>query len=415
MILKFDKSGDGNVSLKEFFAFLGAEDYVPNIIQRMTKIFAIATEKGLSFKDIFSELDGNKDGQLDSAELKKGLQSLGTFGDITVEDAVLVVKQFDHSGNGSISLEEFISFFSSRVKQAAEERMEKKNAQIIAKFIEIVNNTERKNAIISTLFEDNNGRMNQEREKNISAGELSSALKTLPHLKSLSNEEVRVIVTSIDANLSGEISLKKFKGYIEMQIEKLTPHKKDGISRSTVQSDGDFATRLRAVFAKAVEKGLSVKSAFEHLDRDNNGQLSATEMHNALLKLPHFRDVSEEEVKRLVQILDSDSNGFISLEEFIFFVHGNVDFITSKQNAKVSLLHFFYFFSVFCLQFHIMYQVCFYFAFKTHRSHNAKTHFTTSKPCLSLHILNVFLSQCIHVITDSRTISGNIIQTCNAP
>ena len=127
--------------------------------------------------------------------------------------------------------------------------------------------------------------------------------------------------------------------------EKNTPHKKDGIYRSTVQSDEEFATRLRAVFAKAVEKGLSVKSAFDHLDRDNNGQISTPEMHSALLKLPHFREVREEEVERLVKILDSDSNGFISLEEFICFVHGNADFISSNQNTKVSILSLFLTFS----------------------------------------------------------------------
>jgi Ca2+-binding EF-hand superfamily protein len=46
IIVKFDKSSDGNVSLKEFFAFLGVESYAPNIVQKMTKIFAKATEKG---------------------------------------------------------------------------------------------------------------------------------------------------------------------------------------------------------------------------------------------------------------------------------------------------------------------------------------------------------------------------------
>ena len=343
MILKFDKTGDGNVSLKEFFAFLGAEDYVPNIIQKMTKIFAIATEKGLSFKDIFSELDGNKDGQLDSLELKKGLQSLGTFGDITLDDAVCVVKQFDHSGNGSISLEEFISFFSSRVKQAAEERMDKKNKQIIAKFIEIMTNTERKNTILTSLFGDNNGRANQERERererSISVAELSSALKTLPHFKSLTNEEVQVIVTSIDTSHTGSVSLKNMKEY----IEKHTTHTTSGINRSTIPSNTDLESRVRAVFAKAVEKGLTVKSAYEHLDHDNNGQLSTSEMHNALLRLPHFRDVSEEEVRQLVGILDRDSNGFISLEEFIHFVHGDADFISSKQNTKVRTSSFSFF------------------------------------------------------------------------
>ena len=75
IIKKFDQSGDGNVSLREFFSFLGLgkESYVPNIVQRMTKIFVLATEKGLSFHDIFTELDEDNDGKLDGKELRKSL------------------------------------------------------------------------------------------------------------------------------------------------------------------------------------------------------------------------------------------------------------------------------------------------------------------------------------------------------
>ena len=46
MISKFDKNDDGNLSLKEFFRFLGLEDYTPTVIQRMTKIFSLAHENG---------------------------------------------------------------------------------------------------------------------------------------------------------------------------------------------------------------------------------------------------------------------------------------------------------------------------------------------------------------------------------
>ena len=119
MVRKFDRSGNGTVSLKDFFAFLGAEDYVPNVIQRMTKIFSLATEKGLTFKDIFDELDEDKNGILDALDLKKGLHRLGTFGEVSTEDSEAIVKQFDHSGEKNISLAEFVSYFSLRVKQAA--------------------------------------------------------------------------------------------------------------------------------------------------------------------------------------------------------------------------------------------------------------------------------------------------------
>ena len=64
----------------------------PNVIQRLTKIFLIAHEKGLSFQSIFQEFDSDGDGMLSATELVAALEvPLSTFEPITVEDAEEVI------------------------------------------------------------------------------------------------------------------------------------------------------------------------------------------------------------------------------------------------------------------------------------------------------------------------------------
>ena len=210
IIRKFDKSGDGTVSLREFFLFLGVDNYAPNIIQKMTKIFALATEKGLTFQDIFAELDDDKNGKLDGPELKRGLVKLGTFGEISDRDAMEVVKQFDHNGDSTISLEEFITFFSSRVQSAAEDRKIKKTKKLVRTFCEIMLKVKDKGVETDSLF----NHFDKDKGGTISVLELQQSLRSLPQFKILSDPEINSLISEIDADRSGEISLTEFKNFI---------------------------------------------------------------------------------------------------------------------------------------------------------------------------------------------------------
>jgi Ca2+-binding EF-hand superfamily protein len=79
IVNKFDTNGDNSLNLKEFFGFLGITDYSPNTIQKMTKIFALSTDKGLSIVDIFTELDSDNTGVLTAENIKEGLSTLGIY------------------------------------------------------------------------------------------------------------------------------------------------------------------------------------------------------------------------------------------------------------------------------------------------------------------------------------------------
>jgi Ca2+-binding EF-hand superfamily protein len=280
--------------------------YAPNIIQRMTKIFALATEKGLSFQDIFSELDEDKDGKLDAVELRKGLQKLGTFGEVSVDDAEAVVKQFDHNGDGTISLEEFIDFFSQRVKQAAADRVLKKRIQLISKFLEILEIAGEKGITLETIFDH----FDRDKSGSLTMAELASGLRSLPLFKALTDGDIQGLVEALDSDRNGDVSLKELKAF----VEKNTPPPSNPASNTG--SDADLTARMKAIMSKAAEKGHTLEDAMDRIDSDGRGRVSCADMTSTLLRLPHFRDSMDGDVKRFVALLDTDRTGFVQLQSF---------------------------------------------------------------------------------------------------
>jgi Ca2+-binding EF-hand superfamily protein len=282
------------------------DSYAPNIIQRMTKIFSLATEKGLSFQDIFSELDEDKDGKLDAVELRKGLQNLGTFGEVSVEDAEAVVKQFDHKGDRTISLEEFIDFFSQRVKQVAADRVLKKRSLLINKFLEVLEIAEEKGVTLETIFEH----FDRDKSGSLTMSELASGLRSIPHFKALTDGDIQGLVEVLDSDRNGDVSLKELKAF----VAKNTPPPSNPTGNAG--SDADLTARMKAMMSKAEEKGHTLEDAMDRLDSDGRGRVSCADMISSLIRLPHFRDAMDGDVKRLVTLLDTDRTGYVQLQNF---------------------------------------------------------------------------------------------------
>ncbi len=320
IVKKFDKTGDGLVSLREFFNFLGIQDYAPNIIQRLTKIFAIATQKGLSFQDIFIELDEDKNGKLDADEIITGLKKLGTFGEVTRQDADSVVAQFDDDGDKRISINEFITFFSSRVKQDIEQRRQKHIDKIVQRFKDVMTVALGKGASVADIF----GHFDKDKGGSVSTQELAASLKSLPNFKSLSNQDIDELIAAIDSDRSGEISLMEFDYFINGDS-----------SSAKLKGPTNIFDQIRETFAAAEARGLSFEQTFALIDKDRSGRLTLNELEKLLKKVPAFKSISTADVKKLFDQIDTDNSGLISVEEFREFVKlGREDYVRHKQQER---------------------------------------------------------------------------------
>jgi len=312
VIAKFDKDGDGDLQLTEFLTFLGIKDYTPNVIQRMTKVFAIASDKGASFEDIFTVFDTDGSGNVSPNELLAGLKKLGNFDEVQMSDAEAIIRQFDNDGDNACSLAEFTSYFKSRVKQAAEAREKKKAQRITSKFCVMMRKAEEKGASLEDIF----NHFDKDKGGTVSTAELTAGLRRLPHCQSLSDEDVRSLVGSMDASRRGEVTLTAFIDFIDHHA----PSTKAGAGSAV-----DVVQRVRLVFRRAEEEGLSLEKVFAHLDTDSSGGLSLREMQSAMLKIAHFKAVGADDLQHFMKKADKDGNGVISLAEFKAFVHGEAD------------------------------------------------------------------------------------------
>ncbi|KAL5539712.1 hypothetical protein UlMin_043749 [Ulmus minor] len=69
---------------------------------------------------------------------------------------------------------------------------------------------------------------------------------------------------------------------------------------------------------------------FKRFDTNGDGKITATELGDALKTLG---SVTQEEVQRMMNEIDTDHNNFISLEEFLAFARANTGLI--KDVAKI--------------------------------------------------------------------------------
>jgi Ca2+-binding EF-hand superfamily protein len=313
IIGKFDTTGDGSISLVEFFHMFDAKlDYSPNIVQRMTKIFAVAVDNGMNFESIFADFDKDGDGKVTVVELYECLKALGTFNEISQADASKALSLFDKSGDGNISLDEFKDFFLKRVQHAQLERRERLNRRSVRQFIDLMAAAMEKGLTSAQVFKhfdkDNSGK--------VSVDELTAGLRDLPQFKSLTSNEVSAIVAAIDSGKKNAITKGEFEAFIATQVKRID----GGGSAASSAPEPSVTEKFMLLMNAAMKKGLSAAKLFTHFDKDGTGTITVRELSDGLKALPQFKSLSDADVKALINAIDKDRNGSVSLTEFERFV-----------------------------------------------------------------------------------------------
>ena len=334
LMKKIDVDGDGDIQLREFFALLNITDYSPNIIQRMTKIFAIATQKKVSINDIFKHLDTDNSGQLDSNELEKGLKSLGTFDEITMNDIESVINHFDKDGDKLISINEFIQYFTDRVNKCFNDRRIKHANKVALILRKTMTGVVEKGVTLRSIF----GHLDKDKSGSIESQELASAIKKLPCFKDIKEQDIKDLMKQLDEDGNGQITFDEFEHFV-MNIKNNDIVDQDSIDDSikmnaTTEDDNNtnnsnsnkgihnisLIERLRNTFQLAEKKGLSFQQTFQVIDKDKNDELSKDEFIKLFKVLPGFQNISSIEVNDLMKTIDKNGNGTISIEEFQSYV-----------------------------------------------------------------------------------------------
>lgn len=306
IMAKFDVSGDGSVSLSEFFQFLGAEQYIPNIIQKMTKIFA---KSNIPLQSIFDIFDSKKVGYIQGEQLQKGLLEIGGFDDLTPADIDVIIRTFDRNGDGSITAPEFVSFFTDRVQHAKKEARQKSTIRIKRRLQEVMKTVVESGGTIEQIF----NHFDKDSEGTISRDELAEGISSMKHFKALTETDVKDLVALLDTDGDGTISLQEFKNFINISPQAI---KKINTERQSNQ----ILERLRAILKGAQAQNKSPQDVFAHLDKNGDGDLTLSELKDGLLKIKGFSSFSEEAYQELFRIIDKDGSNSVTVDEFIALI-----------------------------------------------------------------------------------------------
>ncbi|KAH8058941.1 Ca2-binding protein [Aureococcus anophagefferens] len=123
------------------------------------------------------------------------------------------------------------------------------------------------------------------------------------------------ISVRFDENGDGVISLDEFLAFVR-QRQREYKERKGLLERKPVANEAALLeARVKAIFLKAEELGVSVVDAFNEFDADGNGQLTVGEFGDALRSLGTFSDLKPREVKAFFDHRDRGGNGTLELEE----------------------------------------------------------------------------------------------------
>lgn len=317
LVARFDSSGDGDVQLKEFFEFLGVKSYSPNIEQRMTKIFAVAIDSGMTFDSIYENFDKDGDGLMTVTELYDCLKQLGTFNEISKEDVSSCISKFSRTDSNSVSLADFKVYFMQRVKQAQVERKERNNRRNIRRFIELMEAAQSKGLNAETIYQH----FDKDGDGCLTASELTAGLSNLPQFQTMERGDVENIVAFIADSSSNAISLRAFKSFVaeNSRVQATTAFEPKASPRGVTEEG--VVPKFISLMDAARAKGLSPEKLFCHFDRDGNGSLSKSELSIGLRNLAQFKSLTSSDIQTILHELDNDDSGSVSLDEFKSFLN----------------------------------------------------------------------------------------------
>ena len=272
------KKGKGKKDKKKKGGKVGA------LMKKLKMKLQHAEEKGVSGKRSFEFFDKDGSGDIDEKEFQQGCKKLMRVV-LNKSETVALMDKFGGKKNGRIKYTEFLKALKLSESEDEDEDDEEEGS--------------------SDDYSDN-------------SDEESDSESERGRKKKSKQEDVR---KSTKKNKSKSDSKSKSKS------------KSDSKSRDRKSKDGDIAKMVRKEIlrmGKSNKKKPKIKSVFEGLDRNGNGNLTEREFKKGLKNMGF--EFSESQVEKLLERLDEDGDGQISWKEFERFSRPDRSESDSEEN-----------------------------------------------------------------------------------
>lgn len=347
VLRKIDKDGSGDISFAEFAQVLyAAVDAFPtkdinDLLSSTLENFETKSVMNAQFRENkqktmldklnkkFEELDANKDGQLDPAEFRNMILSLGLGWSEDATDAAL--KKMDADKSGTISSQEFRSALYmacmrnsdtgiDEILEAVLNRMQSQgqmNYQLGENFPELkpVKKKEASKAEEDAISKIEQAFYKIDLDKNglLSPNELAVVSKTLD--LNWDEKMCEEIIADIDLDGTGQLNMFDFSHVLANAAQKNPTGTVNDIMKDALQSQArtrKLKAQMRANSLKQKLKAMTNK--FKALDENNDGKLDLNEFATAVKDFG--LDWSDKEIKECLEKIDADKNGTIERAEF---------------------------------------------------------------------------------------------------
>lgn len=280
-----DRDNNGQIDFPEFALIM-----IPTAPERIAKLRRVYHTSG-DVKAAFKKFDVNNDGAIDFTEMRAGLRNSGVL--LTDQEIETIFAVADQDGDGQVSIDEFVQLLCPG--DCGTNISSQGNVSVVIS----------KYRSLYTTIEDVRAAFNKydaNQDGNISRSELQAGMG---HNGQFSSQEIGLIFDLADSDGNGEIDIGEF-------VQLMFP------------SAGELISNLRNNFRSQED----VILAFNNWDTNGDGQISFTELKNAVQR--SGQRLTEEEINSIFVIGDIDQNGEIDKDEFIRMMMPSTSDVVSK-------------------------------------------------------------------------------------
>ena len=311
LVKLFDVDGDGAISVRELYRFLGRDATVVTE-QRLRRVIH---GSGIGAEEAFRHFAGAAD-EVSSADLAAGVRSLPNFEDVTEDDAAKLAAFYDATGDGTTSLNEFVRQVGATADVGEAE------ATLLLKLRGAVNEPAapgerprgfrafklacRARASGGALDADALGRV----FRDLGVEDAPAAMLRLLVARLSTKPTVAVDDVLAFARRGGVGAPPD----VAARLGEPSPH--GGALRAHPDAAADKFGRLLASYEAA---GLDAGAFFASLDANGNDAISPGELYAGLKRHDAFADMTRQDALRVRRHVDSSRNGAIEVGELEAF------------------------------------------------------------------------------------------------
>jgi len=279
-------------------------------------------------RQMFRACDRDNDGFISVEDFEQVLDEENFR--ISKEDMSSLLGAMDTAGTGFVDYKEFINFFQ---KDANEYKAVEYAG--ITPILRILREFAQKHSELRHTFR----RFDEDKSGSISVSEFQRALSMI-HVE-IHPTELSELIKTFDSNGDGVVNYEEFVTQIESidpKAQLLRPPKwRHDIRRPRLKKkknhfrSASVAELEAALHEKIHNARRRIKKAFDDFDYDQDGQISYDEFRVCLDRIN--LSLSENELRQLWRVVDTDNSGKISLDEFVARFH-DPPVKSEKMNIK---------------------------------------------------------------------------------